>query len=141
MSALPHLGELSPDNDLDITIVLEDINTSTGTRTPITTGSTTGFVATTYAPSAVTAAASLSVSGVYIGGQTKVTGQSGTYDAGTWLFHVDASAAAMTATALDALFADPTAPATPYFIVTRSNAIRKVGQLTYVRHSAGTTPE
>jgi hypothetical protein len=128
---IPDLGELTPLNDLDLTIVLEDINTSTGTRTPITTGTVTGFLATSSAPDATTADATLSVSGVYIGGQTKITGQSATYDAGTWLFHLDASA--LTIALLDEKFA----AATPYFIVSKSNAVRKVGQLSYSRYSAG----
>jgi len=131
MAEYPDLGVLAPLNDLDITIVLEDINTSTGTRTPITTGTVTGFLATSSAPDATAADATLSVSGVYVGGQTKVSGKSGNYDAGTWLFHLDASA--LTISLLDTNFLT----ATPYFIVSKSNAVRKVGRFTYSRYSVG----
>lgn len=131
--ALPDLGILAPDNEFDRSIVLEEINTSTGVRTPITTGTITGFLSTGYDSTATAAHASLSVSGVYIGGQLKVTGGTATYDAGTWLFHIDASV--LTKTLLDTYFAT----ATPYFIVTKSSSLRKVGQLTYLTYSAGGT--
>lgn len=131
IAALPDLGELTPLNDLDITIVLEDINTSTGTKTPITTGTVTGFLATSSAPDATTADATLSVTGTHVGGNPKLSGVTGNYDSGTWLFHLDASV--LTIALLNTLFAQ----STPYFIATKTNAVRKVGKLTYDPVSAG----
>lgn len=131
------LGELSPLNDLDITILLEDINTTTGTRTAITSGTVTGFISTSPNPDATAADATLSVSGVHVGGNDQYTGGPD-YDSGTWLFHLDASA--LTIALLDSLFNGTTTP-TPYFIVSKSNAVRKVGRLTYVRSSTGSIDE
>lgn len=126
----PDLGELSPDNDLDLTIKLEDINTTTGTRTAITSGAATGFLSTSPDADAAAADASLSVAGVHVGGNPKYTGGAN-YESGTWLFHFDASA--LTA----ALLSEKFAKAPVYFIVTRTNAVRKVAQLTYAPASAG----
>lgn len=131
MSDIPNLGELTPLNDLDLTILLEDINVTTGTRTAITSGAATGFLSTRPDPDATTADATLSVAGVHVGGNPKYTGGPN-YDSGTWLFHFDASV--LTIALLNTLFAQ----AIPFFIVSRSNAVRKVGQLTYTPVSAGT---
>jgi hypothetical protein len=135
IALLPDLGELTPLNDLDITIKLEDINTSTGTRTPITTGTVTGFISTSALINATTADAALSVSGVYVGGNPKVSGETGNYDAGTWLFHLDASA--LTYSLLNGLFAS----AVPYFHVSKSNAVLRSGLLTYSSTAAGSVEE
>lgn len=131
MTGLVDLGILSPDNDLDVWFVLEDINTSTGTRTPITTGTVTGKLVTS--PTSDTEAhADFSVSGFYVGGNPKVSGQNGNWPAGTWMFHIDASV--LTSAQLTAYFQS----ATPYFVARKSNAVRKVGVLTYQPYSTGT---
>lgn len=126
------LGKLSPLNEFDRAIVVESINTSTGTKAPVTTGTVTGFLATSFDPEATTAHASLSVSGVYIGGQLKVTGETATYAAGTWLFHIDASV--LTVALLDGLFLTTT----PYFHVSKVDSNRLVFSLDYCRTATGT---
>lgn len=115
---------LSPLNDLVVTTVIRGPNATTGTYEAVTTGTVTGFLATSDAADATTADASWQVTGTYVGGNDD--GNGGTYDAGTWLFHIDA--AALTA----ALLATHFATATPWFIVTRANAMRRTMRLRYV---------
>lgn len=111
---------LSPLNDFDRTVLIEEVNTS-GVVVPvvdISGGAIIGFLAAGKEPTAATVTAAFSVSGVYIGGANG-------YDAGTWLFQIDASA--LTAALLDQYFAS----ATPYFIVQRTNGKRRYEKLKY----------
>lgn len=110
---------LYPLNDFLRTLLLETVHPTTGVTTPVTTGTVTGFLATSNSPTATAADASLSVSGVYIGGAND-------FDAGTWLFEIDA--ANLTA----ALLATHFTTATPYFIVKMDGAIRVFEKLKYV---------
>lgn len=116
---------LSPLNDFTRTVLLEDVDAVTGVITPVTTGTVTGFLATSNSPTAVAADPALSVSGVYIGGANG-------YEDGTWLLEIDA--AALTPTLLDSLFAS----VTPYFIVSRANAVRRYEKLKYTPALAAT---
>jgi hypothetical protein len=109
---------LSPLNDFNRTVLLEVVDGVTGVITPVTTGTVTGFLATSNLPTAGSADASLSVSGVYIGGANG-------YEAGTWLFAIDA--AVLTPALLDTHFAS----ATPYFIVGRVSGVRRYEKLAY----------
>lgn len=109
---------LAPLNDFVRTVLIEEVDAVTGVITPATTGSVTGFLATSNDPTATTAHANFSVAGVYIGGANG-------FAAGTWLFAIDA--AALTAALLDQYFAT----AVPYFIVSRVGAIRRYEKLAY----------
>lgn len=111
---------LSPLNDFDRTVLIEEVNAS-GVVVPVVDtsgGAIVGFLSTGKEPTAVAAHASLSVAGTYIGGANG-------YDAGTWLFQIDASA--LTAALIDTNFATNV----PYFIVQRSNGKRRYEKLKY----------
>lgn len=131
MTDYVNIGELSPLNDFDRTIQLEQIDSVTGTRTPLTTGDVTAFLATSPAPDAAAADGTLSVAAVHVGGNPKVAAGGETYKPGTWLVHIDASA--LTVLLCTAQFAN----ATPYLIVSVAGGVRKVGQLTYAAGSSG----
>lgn len=109
---------LYPSNDFVRTLLLETVHAVTGVTTPVTTGTVTGFLATSSSPTATAADPSLEVSGVYVGGANG-------YDAGTWLFEIDADD--LTPTLLATLFAT----ATPHFIVKMDGAIRVYEKLKY----------
>lgn len=111
---------LSPLNDFDRTVLIEEVNSS-GVVVPVTSiagGAIVGFLAAGKEPSAIAADASWNVNGVYIGGANG-------FDAGVWLFQIDASA--LTAALLDSEFAT----AVPYFIVQRTNGKRRYEKLKY----------
>ena len=110
---------LAPLNDFVWTAKVVLRSTSTGAEEAVTTGTVTGFLATSPGSGATTADANWSVSGVYVGGAND-------FDAGTWMFQIDA--ALLTAALLAAHFAT----ATPYFIVTRTNGVRQVYKLRYL---------
>jgi hypothetical protein len=110
---------LYPRNDFIRTLLLETVDPSSGAVTPVDAGTVTGFLATSNAPAATAADASLEVSGVYVGGANG-------YEDGTWLFEIDATA--LTPTLLATLFTT----ATPYFIVKMDGAIRVYEKLKYV---------
>lgn len=130
MTTYADIGELSPLNDLDRTIELEEINPTTGVRTPMTTGTVTAFLATSPAPDATAADPTLSVSAVHVGGNPKARGEVN-YKPGTWLVHIDGTALTV------ALLAAQFGSATPYLIVSVTGGVRKVGQLTYAPGSSG----
>ena len=104
---------------------------TTGTRAAITTGTFTGFLATTDAPDATTADATLSADLTYVG--TNSDGLGGTYPAGSWLFQLAASA--VTKALCETHFA-PLGKA--YLIINRSGVTRDVIVLTYKRSSYAT---
>lgn len=114
---------LVPKKDLNVAVGPLMSVPSTGTKAPITTGSVTGFLATSKGPSATAADASLQASLTYVGGNSD--GEGGTYAAGTWLFQLDA--AALTPNLLSTHFAG----ARPYLIVERTNDLRVAIPLTY----------
>lgn len=111
---------LSPLNDFDRTVLIEEVNSS-GVVVPVTDtsgGAIVGFLATSKDPTASAADPTLSVNGVYIGGANG-------YDAGTWLFQIDASV--LTPSLLDSKFGS----VTPYFLVQRTNGKRRYEKLKY----------
>ena len=109
---------LAPLNDLVLVANVTVRNAVTGAEEAVSTGTVTGFLATSPGPAAVTADAALSVAGVYVGAQAGFT-------AGDWMFQLDA--AVLTKTLLDTHFTT----ATPYFIVSRTSAVRQVIRLEY----------
>jgi hypothetical protein len=115
---------LVPLNDLNVSVRGFKTVPSTGTKAAITTGTVTGFLATTPASDATAADPTLEASLSYIG--TNSDGESGTYPAGTWLFQLDA--AALTKSLLETHFA-PLGKA--YLIIKRDNAVRGVVVLDY----------
>jgi hypothetical protein len=115
---------LAPLNDFVWTAKVVLRSATTGAEEAVTTGTVTGFLATTNTSSATTAEATWSVSGVYIGGANG-------FDAGTWMFQLDA--AVLTA----ALLATHFTTATPYFIVTRTNGVRQWYRLRYQENLEG----
>lgn len=96
-----------------------------GTLTPVTTGTVTGFLATTNTSSATAADASLSATLTHVGGNAD--GLGGTHAQGTWEFVLDASA--LTLALLNTHFA---ATGVAYLIVKRDNAFRVWERLEYV---------
>lgn len=113
-----------------------EFNATTGVEDAITTGTVTGFLATSDAADATTADATLSVSGVHVGGQTKPASVgSGTWGNGTWMFRFLGSA--LTLSLLDTHFLT----ATPHLIVTRTGTIRAKVRLTYNRRTLEATVE
>lgn len=114
------LRPLSPLNDFLRQVLLEIVDPTTGVVTAVTTGTVTGFLATSKLPTATAYDPTWSVSGVYIGGANGFT-------AGTWQFEIDA--AVLTTALCDAAFTT----GTPYFIVSRVNAVRVYEQLRYLQ--------
>jgi hypothetical protein len=111
----------SPLNDFTRHVLLEQVNGSTGATEAVTTGTVTGFIATSNTVDATTADASWSVAGTYIGGAN------GFVD-GTWQFAIDAAVITL-AKCTTAGFVAGTA--TPYFIVQKDSAFRVVEKLKY----------
>lgn len=120
------IRELFPLNDFVRTVLLENVDAVTGVVTPITSGTIYGFLAISNAPTASEADGTLIVPGVYIGGANG-------YEAGTWLFQIDA--AALTAALLASLFS---ATVPPYFIVKKANDVRVYEKLKYTASRAAT---
>lgn len=115
--------EIIPLNDLEVKVgPLKNIP-STGTPTAITTGTVTGFLATSKAADATAADAALSATLTHIGGNDD--GNGGTYDQGTWLFLLNA--AVLTKALLETHFLTNT----PWFIVQRSDDVRVVKECVY----------
>lgn len=104
-----------PLNDLAITVSLQDINPSTGAKTPLTTGTVRAFISSTYSPLATPADASLEVSATHLNNP-----------AGTWLIFFDASV--LTPGLLASLFVEDT----PYLIVEQENGIRAYAEMLYM---------
>jgi len=93
---------LYPLNDLSVAMGPFETVTTLGVHTPITAGTISGFLATTDAPDAIAADATLAVANLsYIGGQPKGDGTN--WAAGWWLIQFDA--AVLTAALLNTLFA------------------------------------
>lgn len=115
--------KLAPLTDLNIVVGPLKSVPSTGTKAAITTGTVTGFLATSKSSSATAADAALQATLTYVGGNSD--GEGGTYEAGMWLFQLDASV--LTANLLSTNFA----ATTPYLIVTRSNDLRWAFPLVY----------
>lgn len=103
---------LYPLNDLSLEVKLKTVNSETGAKEALTTGTVTAFLATANTPTASAADATLSVSCVHIG-------------SGKWLAQFDG--ATLTATLLNTLFS----AATPYCIVQAAGDIRAYVELTY----------
>jgi hypothetical protein len=117
---------LVPLNDFTIHCPIHYNHATTGTKTPLTTGTVTGMICTSNSSSATEADAALTASLVYVGGNIIATGSPITHPIGTWQFQLDA--AALTLSLLDGLFATTT----PYLIVKSDNNIRRWKALVYV---------
>ena len=76
---------ISPGNDYEDFILLEETDATTGVVGPVTSGTITGFLSKSNSSTATAIDPTLSVSGVYVGGANG-------YDAGTWMFIIDATA-------------------------------------------------
>lgn len=100
-------------NDFIVKTALRVVNSATGVETPLTTGTVTAFLATTYGPTAAAADPSLSVSATHTGN-------------GVWLICFAGSV--LTPTLLDPLFG----ASTPYLIVQQPGGIRVYAPVTYV---------
>ena len=99
---------ISPGNDYEDFILLEETDATTGVVGPVTSGTVTGFLAATNSSTATAIDESLSVTGVYVGGANG-------YDAGTWMFVIDATV--ITAALIGG-------KGTIYFIVQKAGAVR-----------------
>lgn len=103
---------LYPLNDFAMFAKLKDISSSTGAVSNLTTGTVSFFIATSNAPDAEEADATLSGSATHVSN-------------GKWLVFLDASV--LDPTLLDSLFAT----ATPYLILQYSNGFRVYHELAY----------
>lgn len=103
---------LYPLNTFYAKVALRTIDPSTGVETPLTTGTVTAFLSTSYAANAAAADPALSVSATHIA-------------KGVWLIAIPGSV--LTPTLLDPLFA----AATPYLIVQQPGGIRVYAPVTY----------
>lgn len=112
---------LYPSNDLAVTVTLEDIDSITGVKSPLTTGTVTAFIASSNSPTATAADPSLSVSAVHTNNP-----------AGKWLVFFDATVLAPGL--LDTLFS----AAVPYLIVEQSGGVRAYVEMEYVASRPGT---
>lgn len=112
-------GKLSPLNDLNRYVLIEEVNSS-GVVVPVTSGTVTGFLATTNASGATAADATLSASLTYVGGSNDI-------EAGTWLFQLDA--AVLTLALLNTHFGST---GVAYLIVKKDNSVRRWERLEYV---------
>jgi hypothetical protein len=108
--------KLAPLTDFSVVVGPLKSVPSTGTKAAITTDTVTGFLATSKSSSATAADATLSASCTYVGGNSD--GEGGTYEAGMWLFQLDASV--LTVNLLSTHFA----ATPPYLIISRSNDLR-----------------
>lgn len=115
--------KLTPLNDFNRLVLIEEVNSS-GVVVPVTSGTVTGFLATTNASGATAADATLSASLTYVGGANDIA-------AGTWLFQLDA--AALTLALLDTHFASS---AVAYLIVKKDNSVRRWERLEYSNQMA-----
>lgn len=113
---------LYPANDLALTVKLQQVDPTSGVKTPLTDGAVTAFLATTNSPSAVAADASLSVSATHLTG-------------GKWLVFFDASL--LSPTLLDTLFAS----VTPYLIIQMPDQVRVYVELAYSASRPATVVE
>lgn len=111
--------DISPLNDFVATMILENVASDTGVVTAISSGTITGFLATSDSPDATAADANWSVSGTYIGGAND-------YEAGTWMWQIDA--AVLTYALMEAAFGSSKKA---YFIVQKTNDKRVVKKLRY----------
>jgi hypothetical protein len=116
--------QISPKNDINIVVGPLMSVSSLGAKAPITSGTVTGFFATSKATSAIAADPSLQANLSYIGAQSD--GEGGTYDEGSWLFQLNAS------DAVAALLATYFSNARPFLIVTRTDDLRVVIPCEYV---------
>lgn len=108
---------LYPKNDFAVLATLWDVDTTNGVKTPLITGTCTGFLATTGDPDATIANPTLTVVVTLIAAK------------GKWLVYVDA-AKLQSVTMLDGLFL---ATGIVYVIVEQPNNIRAVLAVAYVR--------
>ena len=117
---------LYPLNTLSRTILLEDVDDSTGATIPVVSGTLTGILATSNSPTATVADGTLTATGTHVG--VSVPDATHPYPQGTWLIEIDANV--LTVTLLDSLFS---AAVPPYFIISYSNLCRVYEKLTYKR--------
>lgn len=111
--------KLAPLNDFNRYVDIEEVNAS-GVVVPLTSGTVTGFLATTNASDATAADATLSASLTYVGGANGLPAE-------RWLFQLDA--AVLTKTLLDTHFGES---GVAYLIVKKDNGIRRWERLEYV---------
>ena len=115
MAVIPGLYPL---NDLYLTVQLQQVSSTTGEVSALTTGSPTCFLATANTPAATAADPTLAGTITHVG--TAAAG-----NLGTWLVTFDA--AALTAALLNTHFAS----VTPYCIINLTGGIRVYIQLAY----------
>lgn len=120
----PEKPIISPLNDVNISVLLINVPSS-GTKTPITSPPVTGFLATSNAPDATAADPTLQADLTHVGGNDD--GDGGTYDLGTWMFQLNATA--MTIELLDSLFKSTR----PWLIVQKTGDRRNAIPLRYAR--------
>jgi hypothetical protein len=118
MAATPTSYNLYPLNDFTLSVSLKDVDPTSGSVVPLTSGTVTAFLATSKTASATAADPTLSVLATSIGG-------------GKWLIAIDA--AALTPTLLDTLFASTS----PFLIVQQPGNLRVFVPLTYVPQKPG----
>lgn len=111
---------LSPLNDLALSVVLKDVDPTTGATSLVTTGSVSAFLATSNSPTATVADSTLNATVNYSGA------------GGKWIVTIDASV--LTASLLASLFAS----ATPYMIIVRASGVRVYVELAYLASRAAT---
>lgn len=116
MSCDEELAILAPLNPLTRHVLLETLDAS-GTRTPVTTGTVTGFLATSDEPDATAADAALVATCAHVGGNEIVDGEDDLHPPGTW--QIKFSPATFTVSRLDGLFLDTGDE--PYLIITTPN--------------------
>lgn len=112
------LATLYPLNDFCVIVRLQKINQSTGERTPLTSGTVTAFLATSEAPTATPAHATLEMTPVHI-------------ENGKWLVFFDASV--LTAALLASLFSGTP----PFLIVQETYGTRTFARLAYSASKEG----
>lgn len=111
---------LYPLNDVNLSVLLKQVDPTTGKITPLTTGSVVGFLATSNLPTASVADPSLNATVVYTGAS------------GKWLVTIDASV--LTPALLNTLFN----AATPYLILQLAGGFRVYIQMAYFASRQGT---
>lgn len=116
---------LNPLNKFFRTVVIEDVDDTTGATIPVVSGTLTAFLATSNEPDATAADATLSVTGTHVG--VDVPDDTHPFPLGTWLVEIGGNT--LTVSLLDSLFTN----ATPYLIVIYSDLDRVYEKLTYQR--------
>ena len=124
--------DISPLNTFWRLYQIDTISSVDGSETGATTGSVTGFIATSNAPDATAADATLSVAGTHVGVASPAAGQ---WPLGTWLISIPGSS--LTVALMDQLFNNNST--LPYLIIERTGSDRVSETLKYKRTKKATT--